>query len=393
MKRLAHILLLLLPLAATAQDVDLCTGWLASVDENSQKIVLSWHASTDSAVWGYHICTGSPCIDYDSIYDRLDTTLVCDDHSPLEQHLYGLFVFDTNGRPSARTPLFGNIVLQAEVPECETTVSAEWTPYVGLPEGRPRYTLWVRLEPFDDDYDQYYTTSDSTALHYTFEMPESVTRAWLKVTADGEGGLQSLSNVVSVERRTVERASFIEISRVEYDSIHTSVLIDGHLDNSFAADHYTVYRSIDGSPIREIGTFSTDQAFYRFTDHNINPFDSLHCYWIGVNDACGMNERRSAVECVVIPDPPPPGSAFPNAIFAGDPDRGRFLPVMRGLMGDLYELTVYNRQGLQVFHTENPKEGWTPAADNPQGVYVYHLRCRFNTGDIKNFTGTIALIK
>ena len=393
MKRLIHTLLLLLPLAATAQDVALCSGWLASVDENTQQIVLSWHPSPDSSAWGYHICTGTPCIDYDTVYGRMDTSYVCADHSPLEQHTYGLFVFDSNFNPSALTPHFGNMVLTAEVPECETTVEASWTPYVGMPEGRPRYTLWVRLEPFDADYDQYYTTSDSTALSYTFEMPESVTRAWLKVTADGEGGLRSLSNVISVERRTVERASFIEISHVEYDSINTNVLIDCHLDNSFNADYYTVYRSIDGNPIHPIGTFSTPLESYRFTDRNINPFDSLHCYWVGVNDACGMNEKRSPVECVVVPNPPPPGTAFPNVIFAGDPNNSHFLPVMRGLMGNLYELTIYNRQGLQVYHTENQYEGWTPTADTPQGVYVYHLRCRFNTGDIKNYTGTVTLIK
>ncbi|MBR6440516.1 MAG: hypothetical protein IKS44_00505, partial [Bacteroidales bacterium] len=296
MKRLAYTLLLLLPLAATAQDVPLCTGWLASVDETSQKIVLSWHASTDSSVAGYYLCTGSPCIGYDSIFNRLDTTYICEDHSPLEQHSYGLFVFDTNGRPSARTPLFGNMVLTADVPECATTVNVSWTPYVGLPEGQPHYTLWVRLEPFDDDYDQYYTTTDNSALHYTFEMPEAVTRAWLKVTADGEGGLRSLSNVVSVERRTVERASFIEISQAEYDSIHTTVLLDLHLDNSFPADHYTLYRSIDGSPLREIGTFSTDQPFFRYTDTQINPFDSLHCYQASVLDGCGMNPLYSHIQ-------------------------------------------------------------------------------------------------
>ena len=91
--------------------------------------------------------------------------------------------------------------------------------------------------------------------------------------------------------------------------------------------------------------------------------------------------------------PPEPATAFPNIIVAGDPDNGRFLPIVQGLMGDLYQLSIYNRHGLLVFRTEDQNEGWTPTADTPQGVYAYHLRCRLNTGYIQNYAGTFALIK
>lgn len=392
---LALATLLALPLGARGQaaDVTLCPGWLATVDESSQQIVLSWRPSPDSTVMGYHICTGTPCVDYDTVFGRLDTTYICSDHSPLERHLYGLHVFDSTLQASAETPFFGNIVLEAHVPECETDVQAHWSPYIGMPEGSPLYSLWVRLEPSDDEYDCYYTTSDSSALHYSFEIPEEVTRAWLKVQAEGLGGYRSLSNVVMVERRTVDRASFIEISHIEYDSINTQVLLSFHLDTAFRADHYTLYRSIDGSPWREVGSFSTLNPTYTFADRDINPYDSLHCYQLGVLDACGMNEQYSTTSCLVVPTPPEPATAFPNIIVAGDPDNGRFLPIVQGLMGDLYQLSIYNRHGLLVFRTENQNEGWTPTADTPQGVYAYHLRCRLNTGYIQNYAGTFALIK
>lgn len=393
MKRYAHILLLLLPLGLAAQDVAPCSGWMATVDEASQQIVLSWHPSPDSTVWGYHICTGSPCLDYDTVFGRLDTTYRCIDHSPLTRHTYRLHVFDSNYNVSALTPHFGNMVLTANVPDCETTVTTAWTPYSAMPAGKPRYTLWVRLEPFDEEYDAYYTTSDSNALHYTFEVPEAVTRAWLKVTAEGTGNYRSLSNVVIVERRTIEQAAFVEISEVTYDSLLNTVSLDFHLDSTFQADHYTLYRSIDGSPWREILTFQTPFSTFRHTDFDINPYDSLHCYQLGVKDACGMNEKYSRTQCVVVPDPPPPAWAFPNIIVAGDSDNGCFLPAMRGMEGDLYELSIYNRFGQLVFRTDNPSSGWTPQASAPQGVYTYHLRCRFNTGAIKSFSGTFALIK
>ncbi len=379
--------------STVAQDIAPCTGWLATVDEASQQIVLSWHPSPDTTVMGYHICTGTPCLDYDTVFGRLDTTYRCLDHSPLTRHTYRLHVFDSNYNVSALTPHFGNMVLTADVPECETTVTTEWTPYSAMPSGSPLYTLWVRLEPFDDEYDAYYTTTDSNALHYTFEVPESATRAWLKVTADGPDNYRSLSNVVVVERRTIEQADFVEISEVTYDSLLIAVDLDFHLDSSFPADHYSLYRSIDGSPWKEITSFQTPLSEYNYTDYNINPYDSLYCYQLGVLDACGMNEKYSRTKCVVVPDPPPPFWYFPNVIVAGDADNGRFLPVLQGLLDDFYELHIYNRFGQLVFHTNNPTEGWTPPSSMPQGVYTYHLRCQFNTGDIKNLSGTFALIK
>lgn len=392
---LATLLTLPLVTRGQADDVTLCSGWLASVDESTQQIVLSWHPSPDSNVWGYYICAGIPegnCLDYDTVFGRLDTTYICTDHSPLERHLYALHVFDSANNASALTPRFGNMVLEASVPECETDVQVHWTPYEGMPEGRPVYTLWVRLEPSDDDYDCYYTTSDSNALSYSFEIPEEVTRAWIKVRAEAPGGYRSLSNVVMVERRTIDRAAFLEISDIEYDSINTQVLLSFHLDTAFHADHYTLYRSIDGSPWREIGTFHQENP--RYSDRDINPYDSLHCYQIGVLDACGMNEQYSFPSaCVVVPTPPEPATAFPNIIVVGDPDNGCFRPVIRGLMGDLYQLAIYNRAGLLVFRTENQDEGWTPSTDTPQGVYAYHLRCRFNTGYIQSYAGTFAVIK
>lgn len=394
--RLPMLIALLLPLSSLAQPlVTPCTGWLATVDEETQQIVLSWHPSPDDNFGGYHICAGTPstpCWDYDTVFERLDTTYVCIDHSPLERHLYALHIFDVDSNVSELTPYFGNIVLEADVPECETDVHVQWTPYQGMPTGYPRYTLWVKLEPFDDDYDLYYTTVDSNALSHIIDIPEGVTRAWFKVMAEGNGGYRSLSNVVHVERRTIDKAEFLEISQITYDSINTEITLSFHLDTSFHEDHYSLYRSIDGRPYREIGTFRHTSPQY--IDRDINPYDSLYCYQIGVLDACGLNEQYSEPwECIVVPTPPPPATAFPNIIVAGDPDNGCFRPVIRGLMGDIYQLNIYNRFGFLVFHTDNQDEGWTPTADTPQGVYAYHLRCRFNTGYIQSYAGTFAVIK
>lgn len=366
------------------------TYWLATVDSATQQIVLRWRPSADSATLGYHICTGNPCLDYDTVFGRLDTNYICTDHSPEERHTYRLHVFDSAYNVSSLTPAFGNVVLEADVPECETTVSARWTPYPGIPNGRPFYTLQARLEPFDSTFANLYTTGDSTALQHTFIMPEAVTRAWLRVVAFGNEGFRSFSNTVTVERRTVDSASVVDISDIAYDSIRTAVDLTFLVDTAF---EYTLYRSIDGTPWRRVTSFRPTTSPYSYSDHGINVYDSLHCYQLEVLDACGLNPHYSSTTCIVVPDPPAPAIAIPNVIVAGSESDGTFLPKIQGLKGDLYELTIYNRQGLQVYYTTDPAAGWKPDADMPQGAYTYFLRCRYNTNDIKTYTGTVTLIK
>ncbi|MBQ8703271.1 MAG: gliding motility-associated C-terminal domain-containing protein [Bacteroidales bacterium] len=366
------------------------TDWRATVDSATQQIVLSWRPSADSATLGYHLCTGNPCLDYDTVFGRLDTSYVCVDHSPLERHTYRLHVFDSVYNVSELTPAFGNIVLEADVPECETTVSARWTPYPGIPDGRPFYTLQTRLEPFDSTFYNQFTTGDSTALETTFSMPESVTRAWLRVVAFGNNGFRSLSNTVMVERRTVDSASVVAISDIEYDSLHTAIDLTFLVDTAF---EYTLYRSVDGTPWRSVETFHPTASPYTYRDMGINPYDSLHCYQLEVLDACGLNPHYSSTACVVVPNPPVPAIAIPNVIVAGSDDNGTFQPKIQGLKGDLYELTIYNRKGLLVYSTTDPAAGWTPPDSAPQGAYSYFLRCRYNTNDIKTYAGTVTLIR
>ena len=391
----AHIcmLLCLLPFAAPAQrPVAPCTDWLATVDEASQQIVLSWRPSADTAAMGYHICTGSPCLDFDTVFGRFDTIYTCLPHSATEPHLYRLHVFDSARNVSSLTPSFGNIVLQAESTPCDSVVNLVWTPYQGMPGGLSGYRVLAKLEPFNADFVALGMVDTLGSLAYTVHLSSPVTRVWVKVQAfSADRRLMSQSNVVEIERLTSDTADFVEITSVEYDSIRIFNHLVFNTDTSYPTDHYTLLRSIDGSPWREAATL--EPPVLEYIDRDINPYDSLHCYLLAVNDACGMNPKYSPVECVVVPTPPEPSVYFPNAILAGDPQNGTFLPVVRGLQGTLYELHIYNRMGILVYHTDDPTLGWTPSPATPQGVYTYRLRCRFNTNFVKTYLGTVLLIK
>lgn len=398
MRRAMLILLLLAaPLIMAAQDdtpVALCTEWVATVDD-SQHIVLRWSPSPDPRATGYIISTGDTLRTYATVNGRTDTTLVCRNHSALERHVYGLIVFTNDEEYSAMTPKFGNMVLNAEIPRCETTVNASWSAYIGMPSGIGRYSLMGLIEPYDDDYMELYATDSAGTMAYNFALPEGATRVHLKVrTVSKDRHLVSYSNTVSVERGTVDSAAFVKIDTVVADSLHSLVLVQMPIDTAFREGRYTLWRSLDGSPWNPIVTFNTGSPTYTYIDRDIMPFrDSLHCYQLSVVDGCGMNPRYSAARCTVVPEPPEPACYIPNAVVAGDADNGIFLPVVIGPMGDLYELTIYNRQGMQVFHTTDPEAGWRPDASTPQGAYTYSLHVRYIDNRIKTHTGTVMVLK
>lgn len=395
MARHAYMLLLLCTLALTGRAqtvVAPCTDWLATVDEPSQQIVLSWRPSADSAAMGYHICTGSPCLDYDTVFGRLDTSYVCTSHLPTETHLYRLHVFDSARNVSALTPPFGNMVLQVDAAPCDSVATLTWTPYRGMPGGLGGYVLMVLLESVDSTYMPLHRTDSLGARSYQLHLSPHITRFHAKVQAySADRRLMSQSNIVAYERTTSDTAAYLEIRSVEYDSVRVQNRLAFDVDTAFHTDHYTLYRSIDGSPWRVVATLEPPLALY--VDSDINPYDSLHCYQLEVLDGCGINPKYSRTKCVVVPTPPEPSVYFPNTILAGDPQNGTFLPVVRGLQGTLYELHIYNRMGILVYHTDDPTLGWTPSPATPQGVYTYRLRCRFNTNFVKTYLGTVLLIK
>ena len=369
-------------------------SWLATVDD-SQRIVLSWSPSADSTVWGYHICSGQPCLDYDTVFGRLDTSLLCLDHSPLEPHSYRIHVFDSSHNVSSLTPAFGNIVLSAEVPECETAVHASWTPYGSMPSGLGRYLLMVRVEPLDTLFETYYSTDSSGARSFSFSLPPEATSASLRVAAVSVDRRHvSFSNTVAVQRLTADTAAFLDIRSIAFDSLAGSVNLSFRVDIAYrGADSCTLWRSVDGSPWRQLARLPWP-PLDRYADRSVSRYDSLHCYQLSVADACGLGLSYSESRCVVVPPPPPPAVALPNIVVVGaDSPNGQFLPVASSLMGDIYELCIYDRRGNLVFATTDPAEPWRPDTGTPQGSYAYSLRLRFADNTIHSYAGTILVIR
>ena len=382
MKRALHTLFLLLSLGVKAQvPVAPVTDWIASVDSATQKITLSWQPSADTAAIGYHICSGMPCLDYDTVFGRTNTRYVCQDHLPTEPHTYRIHVFDSARNVSSLTPSFGPVVLAGSLDPCANTVTVEWTPYVGLPDGTCSYTLRTPTGSYP-----------LTASPFTFSIDDTVTLLPLLVEMHGSGTgakhYYSESNRVVLTRMPPDATGLASIVSVGHDSTALCNTL------GFAAGverPYTLWRSRNALDWEPLATLDPLPAEYR--DCDLSPRDTSCCYRLSVLDACGRNETFTAEACIALPTPEAPAAYFPNTLVQGDPVNGIFRPALPGLWPPPYDLYIYTRTGIQVFHSDNPGEGWRPDADMPQGVYTYLLRCRFNNNRIRTFRGTILLVK
>ena len=88
---------------------------------------------------------------------------------------------------------------------------------------------------------------------------------------------------------------------------------------------------------------------------------------------------------------------FAPNVFTPDADNNnRFVIVGQGILES--ELTIYNRQGLLVFTTNDIQQGWDGTHNGtpcPQGAYVWHLRVRTadRPDDWRTSVGTVTLLR
>ena len=82
-----------------------------------------------------------------------------------------------------------------------------------------------------------------------------------------------------------------------------------------------------------------------------------------------------------------------------DGDNDTFRPSILGVQEDWYEFMVFDRWGLLVFRTTDPREAWTGGLDNagdplPNDVYVWTLRAKDQfTPEKAELIGTVTLVK
>ena len=86
---------------------------------------------------------------------------------------------------------------------------------------------------------------------------------------------------------------------------------------------------------------------------------------------------------------------FPNIFTPNEPQNNRFGPVTSCQVAD-FEIYIYNRWGLLVFHSTDIQAPWDGTHDGtpvPQGAYAYQWYLKDIHGDRWNGTGTVTLIR
>ena len=115
------------------QPLEAVSRYVATVEAESQRLLLRWSPCADSAVGGYCVSTDSTdqlgtlrWIAIDTLHSRLDT--VCQPPAWAAHHLFRIHAFDTSlSRQSAMTEPFGGLELEVDMRPCARQATVGWT--------------------------------------------------------------------------------------------------------------------------------------------------------------------------------------------------------------------------------------------------------------------------
>lgn len=163
--------------------------------------------------------------------------------------------------------------------------------------------------------------------------------------------------------------------------------------------YYEIFRNEDGGPFAQITTVPfTGAGANRYVD-NITSIIQ------------GQGQFSYYIEAVETPSPYPfvdtgtsntadayqdPRLYIPNA-FSPFGKNNIFIPV--GVFVNLqnYDMSIFDRQGEQLFETNDFNQGWNGQVRGgkvaPLGVYVYHLQYTSSRGEYFERNGTVTLIR
>lgn len=378
-----------------------CRQRVATVDTAARRIVLSWDPSPDPDVKGYYICSGNPCLDYDTVWGRLNTVYHCPaDLDCRAEHNFRVLAFDSCYQASPLTPNFHNPVLSLHADSCSRLLRFEWNRYVHMPDSVGRYRLHYRLEGIDGTFVvergpegpfSFDTLLDNLAISRVY--------AWLEVV-DVADTLRAFSAVGQFAFHLGDTAAYLRLSPPRYDETLPSVTLTVQVDTDFMGDIcYLVRQDDDDTAFHLVTSFSRGSRWpsrFSYTDTDIRRTALRYVYRLEAPDVCRQRVTRSDTVQLLMPEVSEPEAFFSNIIIPNDPEHNTFCPVYHSPLAADYSLDIFNRGGLRVFHTDQLGQCWDGTAHGhplSQGLYVYRARCRHADGSDKIYTGTILLIR
>ena len=380
-----------------------CTLQLCSVDTLLGQIRLSWYPSPDTDVMGYYICMGIPCLDYDTVWGRLNTTYLCrEELNSFNNHEYNfrILAFDSCRQASPLTPYYHNPRLEVNTQPCSRQLHCSWNRYINMPDSVLHYSLYYKLQG-DQEWRLHRVGPDGPFTFDTLIPDLAVSRLRAFLAVANPDTLCAYSLVQDFSFDYGDTADYLRISHLQYDDSQPSVTLTLDIDPHFWGRHCYIYRATGPNDIFEqiaelTRSATQPEQFLTYTDFDISRAAGRYVYRIGTPDICGQWIKYSDTVQLLLPEIMPPDAYIPNAIIYADPDNGRFCPHFVSPLADGYSLDIFNRLGAHLFHTSSLTDCWDGTDPQgrplPQGVYVYKARCRHADGSERTYLGTVLLL-
>lgn len=267
----------------------------SSVDVESQKLNLVWTPSSSADVYGYVVCSGSPCIAIDTVWGADVSNYVCEQCNVEERSSFAVMAFDTCFNTSLRTETHTNIVLRAQRQDCSERVLLSWDEYRDFESGVEKYNIYYR----DAASAAYTLIMSSTNTEEELQIDLSLGSCSFYVEAVSNDGIRANSNAVTVDVSVSRQVDFIEIRRVSVRENNTEVDLEFYVDASLPVSAYRLQRSVDGGSPSTVATLAyTGRSTLTYTDKlPSSAAEHLFCYTFSAPDECGLTYKSSASVC------------------------------------------------------------------------------------------------
>lgn len=263
-----------------------------SVDNATQKPTLRWSPSQDPDIMGYFICSGSPCLELDTLWDGAANSYTVYDYPPTEAHTYRLYAFDSCYTASPLTDAATNIVLQASMTDCSKEITLSWNPYENLPGGTSRHEVQMSVNGGSFNIAAIVDANGSEA---TLTPPINAITVSIRIRAVSNSDVESFSNTIVSTLSTSDTSAYLTIHSVSVNE-DESIAIRCSVDPEYIpVEGYTLYRKVGQEGYRSLA-----QIPYRadgklsYIDRTVKPTEAIYTYRLGSLDGCGINEKLSS---------------------------------------------------------------------------------------------------
>ena len=253
------------------------------VDLTTQKIVISWQASTSDDVDGYVICKNDENgirQSLDTITDKTQTSYTCDKCDISEVNAITIFAYDFCKNTSPLSATYNNIVLTGDRGNCEEPLHLSWNA-PNLTQEAKTYDIYMATE----ENPTYISIAQTTNFSYDVVLPQVNGKIHDYVSC----GVKS--NVVTIDVSMADTLKFVDLESVSIKPDNMQAELYVYLDASKKVKGYTVMRKIDDGEFEAVNQIPfSGYSYLKFVDELPMPANEhTYTYMIAAPDVCGGN--------------------------------------------------------------------------------------------------------